>query len=243
MLKNVITTALLILAPLSAKANVVVFTSGGTSNGLRTLSAAWTAQTGNTVTIVGGTITKAHDNVNNQVAGDLVLLPLSDLKDVVANLRPRSLTAIGRADFGLAVKAGAPHPDISTLPKFIAVLRGATVGFTDPSRGSAAGKMVADLLARPDFVGVKPVPTAGTPGIAVARDGTKYGLGPVSEEIIVPGVEVIGVLPKVVEMHFDYTGAILRYARQPEEAASFLEYITSPEARKVWEATGLKTEP
>ena len=120
---------------------------------------------------------------------------------------------------------------------------GSGVGFTDPARGSLAGKMIAELLARPDFAGVKPVPTAGTPGIAIARDGTQYALGPVSEEVTVPGVEVAGLMPKEVEMHFDYTGAVVSYAAQPEEAAAFLAYITRPEASAVWKTTGLEKIP
>jgi len=228
------------LSGTTAWADITVFTSGGTNPGLRTLSAAWTAETGKQVTIVGGTVTKARDNVKNKVPGDLVLLPLPELKEVAANLKPGPFTPVGRVDFGLAVKAGAPHPDISTLPKFIAVLKGASgVGFTDPARGSAAGKMVADLLARPDFAGVKPVPIAGTPGQAVARDGLPYALGPISEEVTVPGVEVAGLMPKEVEMHFDYTGAVTGYAAQPDEAAAFLTYITRPQARAAWKETGV----
>ena len=240
MLKSILATALLITAPCAAKADITVFTSGGTNPGLRTLSAAWTAETGKQVTIVGGTVTKARDNVKNKVPGDLVLLPLPELKEVAANLKPGPFTPVGRVDFGLAVKAGAPHPDISTLPKFIAVLKGASgVGFTDPARGSAAGKMVADLLARPDFAGTKPMPIAGTPGLAIARDGIQYALGPISEEVTVPGVEVVGVMPKEVEMRFDYTGAVVGYAAQPDEAAAFLAYITRPQARPNWQETGV----
>jgi molybdate transport system substrate-binding protein len=244
MSKNLIAAALLVMAPGAAKADITVFTSGGTNPGLRALSAAWTAETGKNVTIVGGTVTKAHDNVKNKVPGDLVLLPLPDLTDVAGNLRPGPFTPVGRSNFGLAVKAGTLHPDISNLEKFIAVLKaGSGVGFTDPARGSLAGRMVADLLARPDFAGVKPVPTAGTPGIAIARDGTQYALGPISEETTVPGVDVVGVLPKEVEMHFDYTGAVLAYAAQPDEAAAFLAYITRPQAQAVWKGTGLEKIP
>jgi len=236
--------AALLLTATAAQADITVFTSGGTNPGLRTLAASWTAQTGKNVTIVGGTVTRAHDNVKTKVPGDLVLLPLPDLKDVSANLKPGPFMPIGRANFGLAIKAGAPHPDISTLPKFIAVLKaGSGVGFTDPTRGSAAGKMVAELLARPDFAGVKPVPIAGTPGQAIARDGVQYALGPMSEEVTVPGVEVVGVMPKEVEMHFDYTGAVTGYAAQPDEAAAFLTYITRPEAQPVWKGTGLEKLP
>ena len=233
-----LTLSCAVLCP--AFADITVFTSGGTNPGLRTLSAAWTAETGKQVTIIGGTVTKARDNVKNKVPGDLVVLPLPELTEVAANLKPAPFTPVGRVDFGLAVKAGAPHPDISTLPKFIAVLKGASgVGFTDPARGSAAGKMVAELLARPDFAGVKPMPIAGTPGLAIARDGIPYALGPISEEVTVPGVEVVGVMPKEIEMHFDYTGAVLGYAAQPDEAAAFLAYITRPQARPNWQETGV----
>ncbi len=233
--------ALLLLAPCPALADITVFTSGGTNPGLRTLSAAWTAETGKQVTIVGGTVTRARDNVKNKVPGDLVLLPLPELTEVKANLKPGPFTPIGRVNFGLAVKAGAPHPDISSMPKFIAVLKGASgVGFTDPARGSAAGKMVAELLARPEFVGVKPMPIAGTPGLAIARDGIQYALGPISEEVTVPGVEVVGVMPKEIEMHFDYTAAVTGYAAQPEEAAAFLAYIIRAQARPAWKETGVE---
>lgn len=241
MIRTMLAAALLLTAPCAAQADITVFTSGGTNPGLRALSAAWTAETGKQVTIVGGTVTRARDNAKNRTPGDLVLLPLPQLTEVKANLKPLPFTPIGRVNFGLAVKAGTPHPDISTLPKFIAVLKaGSGVGFTDPALGSAAGIMVAALLARPDFAGVTPRPIAGTPGLAIARDGIQYALGPISEEVTVPGVEVVGVMPKEIEMHFDYAGAVLDYAAQPDEAAAFLAYITRPEARPVWKGTGVE---
>lgn len=233
--------AALVLTPCAAQADITVLTSGGTFPGLRALSSAWTAETGKKVTIVGGTVTRARDNVKNKVPGDVVLLPVAELTEVSANLRRGTVKPIGRVHFGLAIRTGATHPDISTLPKFIAVLKESSgVGFTDPARGSAAGKMVAELLARPDFAGVKTVPTAGTPGQAIARDGVQYALGPTSEEVTVPGVEVAGLMPKEVEMHFDYTAAVTGYATQAEEAAAFLAYITRPEAQAVWKSTGLE---
>jgi molybdate transport system substrate-binding protein len=247
MRRTVLTAMLLLtpcaalLAPSAAWADITVLTSGGTNPGLRALSAKWEAETGKKVTIVGGTVTRARDNVANKVPGDLALLPLPQFDEVSANFKPGTAKPIGRVHFGLAVKAGAPHPDISTLPKFIAVLKaGSGVGFTDPARGSAAGKIVAAMMARPEFAGVKPMPIAGTPGQAIARDGIQYGLGPISDEVTVPGVEVVGVLPKEVATHFDYSGAVLGHATQAEEAAAFLAYITRPEARAAWKETGVE---
>ena len=232
--------AALLLAPTAAVADITVLTSGGTSPGLRALSEQWTRQTGKKVTIVGGTVTTARDNVAKKAPADLALLPSPQFEEVSVHYRPGAAKPIGRVHFALAQKAGQPKPDISTLPKFIAVLKaGDGVGFTDPNRGSAAGKWVADLLARSEYAGVKQRPIAGTPGQAIARDGVQYALGPISEEVTVPGVEVVGALPREIAMHFDYSAAVLAIATQPDEAAQFLAYITGPEARAAWKATGL----
>ena len=56
----------------------------------------------------------------------------------------------------------------------------------------------------------------------------------VLKRLVADGVEVVGVMPKEVEMHFDYTAAVLGYAAQPDEAAAFLAYITRTQARAAW---------
>ena len=241
MMRTLLAAAALVLTPCAAMADITVITSGGTFPGLRVLSEQWTAQTGKKVTLVGGTVTRARDNVQNKVPGDLALLPAPQFEEVSANYKSGTTTPIGRVHFGLAQKAGEPKPDISTMPKFIAVLKAANgVGFTDPARGSAAGKWVGELLARPEFAGVVPRPIAGMPGQAVARDGIQYGLGPISEEVTVPGVDVIGTLPSEIAMHFDYSGAVLAHAAQPDEAAQFLAFITTPAAMAEWKKVGVE---
>jgi molybdate transport system substrate-binding protein len=239
MLRTALAGALL-LAPTAALADITVLTSGGTLPALQTLAEQWTKQTGKKVTIVGGTVAFTRDNVVNRVAGDLAVLPLPQFQAVSAHYRAGTTTPIGRVQFALAQKAGQPRPDISTLPKFISVLKaGDGVGYTDPNLGSAAGQWVSDLLARPEYAGVKRRPTVGMPGLAIARDGAQYALGPVSEEVTIPGVEVVGLLPKEIAMHFDYSAAVLAVAAQPEEAAQFLAFVTRPEARDAWKKTGV----
>ena len=123
MMLRTMLAATLLLMPITAQADITVLTSGGTNPGLRALSATWTAETGKQVTIVGGTVTRARDNVQNKLPGDLALLPLPQFDEVSANYNSGTAKPIGRVHFGLAVKAGTPHPDISTLPKFIAVMK------------------------------------------------------------------------------------------------------------------------
>jgi len=241
MIRTLLAAAALTLSSSAAFADITVITSGGTLPGLRVLSEQWTAQTGKKVNLVGGTVTRARDNVKNKVPGDLAVLPAPQFEEVSANYKPGATAPVGRVHFGLAQKAGEPKPDISTMAKFIAVLKaGSGVGFTDPARGSAAGKWVADLLARPEFAGVTPRPIAGMPGHAVARDGIQYGLGPISEEVTIAGVDVVGTLPSEIAMHFDYSGAVLAHAAQPDEAAQFLAFINTPAARAEWKKVGVE---
>ena len=109
MVRTMFAAALLLAWPCSASADITVFTSGGTNPGLRTLSAAWTAETGKQVNIVGGTVTRARDNVKNKVPGDLVLLPLPELTEVRANLKPVSGPPVSRS----TTAPGVPVPPLS----------------------------------------------------------------------------------------------------------------------------------
>src|ERR1700754_3085895 len=117
-MRRTILAAALLLVPGAALADITVLPSGGTNPGLRALSAKWEAETGKKVTIVGGTVTRARDNVRDKVPGDLAVLPAPQFDEVSATYRPGSAKPIGRVHFGLAVKAGEAKPDISTLPKF-----------------------------------------------------------------------------------------------------------------------------
>src|SRR5207249_8547122 len=65
--------------------------------------------------------------------------------------------AMGRVHIGLAVKSGAPHPDISTVSQLVAALKNAKIGVAysnpDPARGSMVAKMVDALRSEERRVG------------------------------------------------------------------------------------------
>ncbi len=105
---------------------------------------------------------------------DVIVLPLAlmgDL-DMEDGIVPGSYTPIGRVQVGLAVKAGAPHPDISTVPMLVAALKTAqAVMVNDPKGGSMQAMIIDAMLKRPDFAGVhgmSPAKGEGGQG-AVAR--------------------------------------------------------------------------
>lgn len=241
-----------LLTPLAAAAaDLTVFAPGVTTGGLRKLANSWTIETGNRVNIIGGTIGAVKTDVTSDVPGDIVMLPPDELtdKDVAAKLVPGSAQPIGRILFGLIVKTGAPHPDISTVRKFAAALKSSTgVGFNDPATQSLGGRMVANMLARPAFKGVIAVPLKEGAAAGVASGTVPMAGGTRSEQLGNPSIELVGLFPDSLKMHIDMSAAVLAGAHDAAAATQFVHYIARAEAAPSWNdcgvvAPGLKGQP
>ena len=233
--------ALFVAAWPASAADITVFAPGIASVGLRKLADAWTLETGNKVTITGANVGRILTSVNGDVPADLVLLPPDNLKEISTKLKPGTSVVIGRALFGMAVKAGSPHPDISTVAKFAAVLKGVgEIGYPDPAVGSLSGAMVVEMLKRPEFAGIAGKPLKENAATIVKKGDAQFSGGVISEEITDPGAEMVGLFPASLGMHIDLSGALLSYAAAPREAASFLGYVTRAEAGPVWHGCGIE---
>lgn len=221
-------------------ADITVFSSGVTNAGLRKLALAWSLQKGNRVNFKGGAIGDVRNDVDKDVAGDIVILPTSDMQAVSNKLMAGTIAAIGRAYFGLSAKAGSPRPDISTISKFAAVLReSSSIGYPDPTGTSLSGRMVDQMLNRPEFSGVIRRPLRENAASVVVTGHAQYGGGTISEELSDPRAELVGAFPKALDMHIDFSGAVLARTTSPADAISFLRYITSSEAMAAWHDCGI----
>src|SRR5438552_8434678 len=84
--------------------------------GLLDLAAAYTKETGTKVTVTSSGMGRIVSDIRTVTpAPDVVMLPfeLMTTLSLDGGLKPGSFTPLGRAEMGLAVPAGAPHPDIS----------------------------------------------------------------------------------------------------------------------------------
>ena len=238
-----IAAALAVLLPLAAEAaEITVFAPGVTTAGIRKLANTWTIETGNRVNIIGGTIGAVKGDVTSGMPGDIVMLPPNELKDkeVTAKLQPGTAVPVGRILFGLIVKAGAPHPDISTERRFAAALKAASgVGFNDPATQSLGGTMVFDMLQRPEFKGVVGVPLRQGAAAGVADGTVPMAGGTRSEQLGNPNIELVGLFPESLRMHLDMSAAVLADSKEPAAAQEFLHYIARAEAAAAWNDCGV----
>jgi molybdate transport system substrate-binding protein len=236
----------LFLEPAAGAAEIQVLTPPVVYNaGLKELAEDFTKQTGTVVKLTVGELLKIPERVHNEPMDVFFLEP-----DLMAKLAPGDVNAampphpMGRVHIGLAVKAGAPHPDISTVPKLVAVLKSARIGVSysnpDPARGSMVAKMVDALLKRPEFAGVHGVPSSKGNGVSGLMNGEgDMALQLESEILPHKEIELVGHLPDALKAYIDISVAVSSKAADPSTAKAFMDFVSRPQAYEVWKAKGM----
>jgi molybdate transport system substrate-binding protein len=234
----------LLLSSTAQAADITVYSPGIVNGPLTKLADAWTAETGNKVTFAGFNVGRIRTAVGKSDPGDVVIAPTSDFADFAPKLAPGSQRALGRILFGVVVKAGGPHPDISTHQKFVAAIKQAgALAYANPAVGSLTGGMVEDMLKRPEFAGVEPRPIKGMIGDAIVRGDAQFGGGAITEELMAKGAEIVGPFPDDLGLHVDVSAAVLKVSANSADAEAFLRYVTRPEAQAVWKTGGIVETP
>jgi molybdate transport system substrate-binding protein len=151
-------------------------------------------------------------------------------------------TEVGRVAIGVAVREGAPAPDISTPETFKnAVLAAKSIVYIDPARGTS-GKHLAAVFQQLGIAdAIKAKTTLGSGGYVVEPVGKgeiELGIHQITEILPVPGVKLVGPLPPALQKETVYVGAVTKTARHPKEAQGFLAYLRQPETRAVFAEKG-----
>jgi len=227
-------------------ADIRVFAPGFVYNSaLKELAADFTKQTGVNVVVTEVGMNVIINRIKTDTpAADVVALP-SDLMNTLAldgGIVTASYTPLGRDELGLAVKKGAPKPDISTVEKLAAVLKTAqAVEVNDPKAGTMQGVIIDGILKRPEFAGVHVVPVSKGEGAgALARGEGDMAIQLVPEILNKPPIDLVAALPAELGGHMDAMLAVSSRSSHPKEAAEFIKFLTRPEAKTAWAAKGMK---
>ena len=112
---------LVVLSSLAAQAaDITVYAPNIVAGPLKILAAEWTAATGNKVAFAGFNVGRVRAAVEKDDPGDVVVAPTGNFAEFVPKLKTGSERVLGRIPFGVVVKAGGAHPDISSHEKFVA---------------------------------------------------------------------------------------------------------------------------
>jgi molybdate transport system substrate-binding protein len=207
---------------------------------------AFEKKTGNTVKATFGSGNGTKQRV---VKGDVFDVPVVQppYPDVLAsgNVVNNSETPLAHVAVGVAVRPGTPHPDISSPDAVRKMLLSAkAISYPDPKGGAAAGVSLEETLKKLGIADqMRPkikLAQGGAGAMAMlARGEVDIGLTFVSEIITEPGVEVVGALPDSISTPTRLVGFVDTHSHDPAAAKQLLEYLSSPDAAKVYRERGM----
>jgi len=222
-----------------------VLCAGAVRAPMSALIPVWTARGGPPVDVSYAPAGEILAKLAAGARADIVILPREalaaiaqdDLGDAAAR---RDLGAVG---IGVAVKAGAALPDISTEDGLRrALLDAKSVTFMDPTRGTSGryvDEVVLTRLGIRDSIRAKTVlGDGGMLAERVAAGAVDLAIQQMTELMPVSGIRIAGPLPPSLQKTTVYTAALTHANHRPRASVEFLEFLVSRESQSVFAATG-----
>jgi molybdate transport system substrate-binding protein len=168
--------------------------------------------------------------------------PTIDDLVVAGRVTPNTRVDFVRSGAGVAVRAGAPKPDVSTPEAFKnALLAAKSVGYSQGPSGvhfmNVLTKLgIAELIKAK---GVVP-PLGQRVGALVAKGDAEIGVQQITELLQIPGIDFVGPLPQELQANIVYAAAIPTSVKEREAAAEFIRFLKSEPALPVIKKVGLE---
>ncbi len=183
------------------------------------------------------------------VQGDAFDVPIVQppVAEVVAsgNVVAGTETPLASVAVGVAVRKGAPKPDMSTPEAVKKMLLAAkSITYPDAAIGAAAGVSFDETLKKLGIAEqlkpkIKLAPGGGAAMALVAKGEVEIGLTFLSE-MGDPGIDIVGPLPREISTPTGLVGYNSTHAKDPAAAKALLDFLTSPEAVAVYKAHGMQ---
>jgi molybdate transport system substrate-binding protein len=237
--------AVLSMSGPSRAAEITVLTNMGVVSAVRDLAPAFERASGHNVIVsfeAGGAM---MHKINANVPADLVTLGPDAIDELIKQGKVVSRFNFARAGIGVAVKAGAPRPDIGSAETFKqAMLAAKSIAY---SRTGSSGVYVAKLMQRlgiADQVKDKTKLVDGVPvAELVAKGEVELGMQQINVILPVAGVDYIGPLPPALQGYVPFAVGLLAVSKEPEAAQAMIRFMTSPEAALLIRKSGMEPPP
>jgi len=181
--------------------------------------------------------------INSGTAFDVVVVPVDVFKDAAAKAHFAAGPAIdiARVGYGIAIRAGAPRPDIPTPDALKKALLGAqSIAFVPASAAGAYVTKVFERLGISEEVKAKTRVQAAPAAIApaVAKGEAELGVF-LTNVLIAPGVELVGPFPGDLQQELVFTSAVAADSREADAARALIDYLKTPAATALIKAAGM----
>jgi molybdate transport system substrate-binding protein len=240
---------LLLLAQPVAAAELQVVSSGGFAPAYQALAPEFERASGDTLKIgwgpsMGDTPNAVPVRLARGEKLDVVIMVGYALDDLIkqGKVLPDSKVVLARSSIGVAVKAGAPKPDISSVEAVKqALLAAKSIAYSDSASGVYISTQMFQRLGIAAQMEGKARKIPATPvGEIVAQGEAELGFQQIAELKAVEGIDLVGPLPPELQQVTLYSAGIVAGSHDPAAARKLLDFLASPAAAPAIAATGLE---
>jgi molybdate transport system substrate-binding protein len=226
-------------------AEIRVLSAGAIEPGLKAAAAAFEQQTGHVVKITFNTAPELRKRMESNSSFDVVIAPPAVIGEFAAASRLAETRAhVGRVGMGVAVREGAPLPDISSAE---ALKRSLVDAQSLVFNRASTGLYLEGLLRKMDiYAQVEGKTTRYPDGAAVMEHvikgkGREIGFGAMTEILLYQnkGLTLVGPVPAEVQNYTSYTAAPLASSAQQALAQQFVAFLSGPVGKPLFVAAGV----
>jgi molybdate transport system substrate-binding protein len=247
-LMRLVVVALLLVVRPAAADELRVMTSGTFTAAFLELAPRFERATGHRLVAATTSMGVGADSIPSRLQrrepADVVILDDEAMTQLIAAgaVVPGTRTPLARSGIGMAVRAGAPKPDISTLDALRrTLLAAASVAVSS----SVSGRYVSTELYQRLGIAADMAPKSRRiererVGAVVARGEAEIGFQQTSELLPVPGIDYVGPLPPEVQRVSVFSAAVAAHSTSPAAAAALIRFLASADAAATVSKTGLE---
>ncbi len=242
--------ALVLLIASPARADEIkVMTSGAFTEAYQQLAQEFQKATRHTiVTIFGASMGGAQDSIPVRLGrgepADVVIAIESAFEPLIkgGHIVPGSRVQLARSVIGVAVRKGAPKPDISSVAALRqTLLQAKSIAYSASASGTyISTELFARLGVADQVKGKAKRIESERVGAVVARGDAELGFQQVSELLPVAGIEYLGPLPSEVQLVSVVTAAVATKSTSPAAAKALIDFLASPGAAATIHKNGLE---
>lgn len=236
--------AALLLQGAAGAAEIRLFASGALKQAYLELVPAFEKASGRKVRLEWSSTTEIRKRVSAGEIHDLVILGDSGTEVLIRDGKLVGTTRMvfAKSGISIAVRAGAPRPDVGSADALRkALLAARSVGYSEGASGTYLVGMFQKLGVYDQVKAKASIAGANIPvGGKVASGEAEIGFHQLSELLPVKGIDIIGPLPGDLQYLTVFSGAIHSAATDKDAASALIAFLTAPAAQEALKKHGLE---
>ncbi len=239
-LAGLVAISLLAFEECAQAAEIKIFTSRAIATVLEKIGPEFERTHGHKLNVISGFSPIFVKQINAGEPFDIVVSPPSTIDSLIKDrhILADTRTNLVRSGFGVAVRAGAPKPDLGSVEAFKrALLSAQSIGYIQ----TAGVPQLIERLGMADALKPKTtIPSTDIVTELVAKGEVELGVVVITQILTTPGVELAGPLPREIQYYITFTAGVGANSKSPEAARELIKFLIGPTAIPVIQAQGME---